>query len=1013
MSRIVDFCDRLITSPKFRRALRCAALFFVLLFCHFTASQVYAQYRLDHFTPNNGLPQSTVSAITQSRDGYLWFATYDGLVRYDGLRFSIFNKGSVGDISSNQFLTLCEDGRGTLWAGTVDGGLVRYRDGVFTSLTTKQGLPNNFVGRIQRAEDGLPIFFLDGGEKNYLRWGAGGSLTAANIFYWTDNDTLAAVEPSKLGEYVDRSKARWVLEPGRLLRFRGEEQTVFPVSLTPDEFFRFRYEDRAGNLWFGTQTNEVYLVTGDHLRHYAKLDGVPSDTRIKIAGEDSEGNVWLHSERRVMRYRDGQFIVYTAKDGIESHHIRAVFCDREGIIWVGTNDKGLYRLSRQFLTAYSQSDGLLNNIIYPICEDRAGNIWMGSGGGLTRFVDGSFTSYPLAKPLQKNQSGYFVASPTDKLARVGVGALCADHQGRLVVGADQLIVFQNGRFTNWHEKIKNVPAILQDRAANLWIATTGSGLFKERAGRLTSYTVKDGLPSDNVTVLLEDQHSNLWVGTRNGIARLEGEHFTSYTTDDGLVGNRIRSLYEDSDGALWIGTFDSGLSRLKDGRFTNYTEQNGLFNNGVFQILEDRRGNFWISCNRGIYRVSRQQLNDYADGKSTVINCVAYGTQDGMLSVECNGGRQPSGIKAHDGKLWFPTQGGVVVIDPEVVPYNLQTPLVTIESVVVDRTNTNFKNGLRIEPGQSDLEVNYSAPSSIKAEYIQFKYKLIGLNNDWIDAGTRRSVRYSHLPPGRYTFKVIAANSDGVWNETGATLEVYMKPYFYQTRWFFALCVIGSIALALSVFALRVHQLKANEKRLTKQVWERTTELFERTEQLEVANDKLEKLASLDGLTDIANRRRFTEFLTQEWQRSQRTQTPLSLLMMDVDFFKPYNDTYGHQGGDECLKRVAAVLRETAHRSTDLAARYGGEEFVVVLTDTDKKGALVVAETIRAQIEALEIPHGGSKVNPYVTLSIGVATIIADRKTKPDELIAAADHSLYRAKENGRNRCWTEIEAWA
>jgi diguanylate cyclase (GGDEF)-like protein len=1015
MLRIVDFCDRLITSPKFRRPLRCAALFSLLLFCPFTTSEVRAQYRFDHYTTSNGLPQNTVSAITQTRDGYLWFATYDGLVRYDGVNFTIFDKGNAAGLGSHQFLALCEDSRGTLWAGTSDGGLIRYRDGAFNSFTTEHGLPENYVGRIQRTETDRLLIFAGDGFRNYLRWTQGNSLIAANIFLCNEDVSLAAVEPRPLTEYVDRSNRRWVLEPGKLIRFKGDQQTVFPVRLTPDEFLRFRYEDHAGNLWFGTNENEVYQITGDSLKHYLQVDGLPSFTRIKIAGEDSEGNLWFFSERRVMRYRNGQFTLLTEKDGFVSNSVRAVFCDREGVIWVGTNGQGLYRLTRQFLTAYSERDGLLNNIVYPIYEDRAGNIWTGSGDGMTRFTDGRFTAYPLASATKEEPSKAFIASLAEKRPRITARSLCEDHQGRLWIGTGNgLLAFKDGRVTD-HSKIGNklsVEAIFQDQAGNLWVGTE-KGLFKERAGATTVYTTKEGLPNDQVTIIYEDKQGNLWVGTRGGLARLEGDRFVSFTTKDGLSGDRIRSLYEDQDGALWIGTFDSGLSRFRAGQFTNYTTRTGLFNNGVFQILEDQHSNFWISSNRGIYRVSRKQLNDYADGKVAVINCIAYGIQDGMLSVECNGGQQPAGIKAQDGKFWFPNQNGVVVIDPDVVPHNLQSPLAIIEMVKVDRTNVSFKNFVQLEPGQTDLEINYTAPSSIKAEYTQFKYKLDGLDDKWTEAGTRRTINYSHLPPGRYTFKVIAANSDGLWNETGATLEVYMKPYFYQTRWFIAVCVIGGIALASSIYAGRVHQLKANEKRLTKQVFERTAELFERTEQLEVANNKLEKLASLDGLTNIANRRRFTEFLTQEWQRSQRTQTPLALLMMDVDYFKPYNDTYGHQGGDECLKRVAALLRETVHRSTDLAARYGGEEFVVVLTDTDKEGALVVAETIRAQVEALEIPHSGSKVNPYVTLSIGVAAIIPDRQMDANDLIAAADHSLYRAKENGRNRCWTEEEVWA
>lgn len=995
-------------AQKRKRAVR-LALFFLLFVGGFTTNKSFAQYRFEHFTTSNGLPQSTVSAITQSRDGYLWFATYDGLVRYDGVRFAIFDKGNAKGISSNRFLTLCEDGQGALWIGTVDGGLIRYRNHNFTSFTKAQGLPDNNVSRIQCTQDGLPIIFFGA---TRLHWSADNALASTNIFLWSKQDSLISVEPQSLIQYVDRSGARWQLEPDKLLRITGDRQTAFPIGLTPEEFLQFHYEDRAGNMWFGTKRNELYVVTGDTLKSYAQVDGLPEASPIKVGGEDREGNLWLFSKRRVVQFKDGQFIFYTEKDGLASQDIRAVYCDREGTIWVGTNDNGLYRLSRQFLATYSKQQGLLNNIIYPIYQDRSGNIWIGSAFGLNRFANGQLTSYPLALPETGKQVEALVVAPTDTRPRLVARCFLEDNEGGLWVGTDHgLLRMKDGKFTIQFQITSSyVSAMIQDRTGGMWFGT-GNGLVKYQAGAVTSYTVKDGLPDDRVDALYQESQGDLWVGTRSGLARLEGDRFTTFTDVVGLADSAIRSIYQDLDGNVWIGTFDSGLSRFKEGRFTNYTTQKGLFNNGVFQILEDRRGNFWISCNRGIYRVSRQQLNAYADGKISAISCVAYGSQDGMLSAECNGGRQPGGIKAQDGKLWFPTQGGVVVIDPELVPYNEQPPLPTIESIVIDQTVVNFQDGIEIEPFQNDLEINYTAPSSIKAEHIHFKYKLIGLSDDWIDAGTRRSVHYSHLPPGRYTFQLIAANSDGVWNETGILLKVNMKPFFYQTRLFLALCAISLIALGLTIYVLRVRRLKATERSLTRLVSKRTRELVERTQQLESANERLEQLATLDGLTNIANHRRFKEFLNQEWLRSQREFQPLAVLLMDVDYFKLYNDNYGHQGGDECLKQVAQVLRDSVQRATDLAARYGGEEFVVVLTNTDKEGAFLVAERIRRRLEALHIPHSGSKVSAYVTVSIGLAAMIPDQQTNEDDLIADADKALYRAKENGRNCCWVEAEA--
>jgi diguanylate cyclase (GGDEF)-like protein len=1009
MQRVLHRCKQFINPAKRKYAFE-RALPVLLLACLFTLPDARAQYRFDQFTTSNGLPQNTVSAITQTSDGYLWFATYDGLVRYDGVNFTIFDKGNTSGINSNRFSTLCGDSQGTLWIGTIDSGLLRYRDGRFTSVTTGEGLPENNVKRVQRGEDGLPLIFV---ADSAIEWTAEQTLLARKISFWHADDSLRPATAERLSEYVDRYGRRWKLEPDRLLRFQGDRQTNFAVKLTPDEFLKYRYQDRAGNLWIGSSGSGVYLIEGDNLKQFTELNEPTAREPLRIAGEDNEGSIWLFSDKKLLRYRGGQFTSYTAKDGLASQHIRDVFCDREGTIWVGTNEFGVYRLGRQFLTSYTEAQGLLQNITYPIYEDRGGNIWAGAGIGMSRISNGKVTPYPLSLSGKSDDSQVIVGSLSDKRRKVSPRCFYEDQAGCLWIGTnDGLLTYKGGKLA-WQPQVTTktyVSTIIEDRAGTLWFGT-GKGLIKYQAGKATLYTQENGLPDNRVDILYEDRAGKLWIGTRGGLACLAEAQILSFAQTGSGVASQIRSLYEDGEGSLWIGTFDSGLNRFKDGRFTNFNTHSGLYNNGVFQILEDRRGNFWMSCNRGIYRAGRQQLNDFADKKVSLINCVAYGSQDGMPSAECNGGRQPAGVKARDGRLWFPTQGGIVVIDPEAVPYNEQPPLPAIESVMINQQPVRFKGGVQIEPFQTDLEINYTAPSSIKAEHIHFKYKLEGLNEDWIDASTRRSVHYSHLPPGRYTFKLIAANSDGLWTESATTLEVHMKPYFYQTRLFWAMWAIILAAAGATIYALRVHRLKVSQRQLTTVVAERTAELLERSRELEAANQRLEQLATLDGLTQIANHRRFKEFLAQQWHHAQRERQPLSLLLMDVDYFKLYNDTYGHQGGDSCLKQVAGVLGEMIKRTTDLAARYGGEEFVVILSNTDKEGAAVVAERIRAGIEALQIPHLGSSINPFVTLSIGVASVIPHSEMQADELIAAADRALYHAKEQGRNCCRTQVDA--
>jgi signal transduction histidine kinase len=284
---------------------------------------------------------------------------------------------------------------------------------------------------------------------------------------------------------------------------------------------------------------------------------------------------------------------------------------------------------------------------------------------------------------------------------------------------------------------------------------------------------------------------------------------------------------------LWIGTYGGGLSRFKDGNFTEYSVREGLQDAIVYQILEDSKENLWLSGNKGIFRVSKQELNNFAEGKIRSITSVAFGLTDGMKAIECSGAHQPAGWKTRDGKLWFPTVKGVVMIDPENIPTNTVPPPVYVEQVKIDGGSIDMNKQAELEPGKKDFEFHYTALSYLDPSKVKFKYKLEGYNDDWIDADTRRVAYYTHIPPGEYRFRVVACNNDGVWNETGAAFEFSLKPHFYQSGWFYGLGVLILISLGPGVYLLRVRQLKARQHELEGIVAARTKELKELNESLE------------------------------------------------------------------------------------------------------------------------------------------------------------------------------------
>ena len=462
------------------------------------------------------------------------------------------------------------------------------------------------------------------------------------------------------------------------------------------------------------------------------------------------------------------------------------------MIWLGTEGLGLCRVSSEVVKVYSTQEGLPMHNVYTVYEDREGVIWVGTWGGLARYNHGSFSSF----------------TKKDGLSSGLISALLEDRDGVLWVGTEDngLNRFKDGRFTIFDESkglaSNAVFALYQDRSGKLWVGTA-KGLQVLNDGTMTTYATAQGLPHPRVHAILESHDGSLWLGTFGGLSHFKDGKFISYTERDGLASDHVRCLYEDKENVLWIGTYDGGLSRLENGKLTRYTTKDGLFSNGVFQILDDGRGNFWMSCNRGIYRVAKRDLNEFAAGRLRSVTSVSFGKSDGLRNSECNGGRQPAGCRARDGRFWFPTQGGVAVLNPNSVTTSAQPPPVVIEEVLSERDPVASREPVEILPGRSAFEINYTGLGMIKPEAISFRYQLAGLDRNWIDAGTRRTAVLSHVPPGDYTFRVIAANSDGIWNEQGASLTIRVVPPFWRRPWFLALMTLGAVAFAATLYRRR------------------------------------------------------------------------------------------------------------------------------------------------------------------------------------------------------------------
>ncbi len=947
--------------------------------------KLIVQYGHRVWSEKDGLPQNSVLSIVQSPRGYLWLGTQEGLVRFDGVRFTVYDKDNTPQMRGSYVAALCEDGKGDLWIALDSGGLLRRRGGTFSVPAGVKALENvrilciarDSLHRLWLGTDNAGVFCLDG----------------SRITRYTVKEGLPG--PVVYAVYQDGRGTVWIGTNRGLATLSGGKISTFPMPGKKHNWYYAITGDSQGNVWVGTFRGLFRIGPGRTVTRFTAKDGIPNPTVYALYHNAANHALWVGTKGGLCRYLDGHFETYGVADGLSNGQVLSIAEDREGDLWVGTAD-GLNRFRDDKFFSLGTKNGLLNGMVTCVLQARDGSIWIGTdGGGVSRW-----TKHGIVNITRKD------GLPSDT-----VDTLWQDPDGTIWMGLDSggLVKWKSGRLTRFMASDKRltntaITCMLRDGAGTLWVGCA-NGVFRIEGGRATLLTRKDGLSGDTVTCLLEDRkRDGLWLGTdAGGLDFYRGGAFSVYTTRQGLVNDDVNALYEEADGTLWVGTM-GGLSRLRGDHFANVTRLQGLFSDTVFTILPGRDGRFWMSCNKGVFSVRRSELESAADGQTLKLSCDTYGRSDGMGSSECNGGVQPSGCVTRGGWLCVATVRGLAVLDPSAIHLNLKPPPVVIEDMRLDGRSVALSPRLRILPGRHRLEFRFTALSLVAPEKELFKYRLEGYDSAWVDAGTHREAVYTGLPPGRYTFRVIACNNDGVWNKQGASFSFTQLPHFYQTWWFLVLLVLAASAAVFGVVTLRLAASRRRESALSRLVEERTELLEDRSRQLETANRKLRELSNRDVLTGVANRRRFESVVDTEWRRAARTGSPLSILMADIDHFKPYNDAYGHQRGDECLKRVAEAMAGGLKRAGDLIARYGGEEFVVILPGHTEDVAASVAQRLRTAVEDLRIPTTVSTVAQNVTISIGVATDVPREREHSETLVAAADEALYRAKREGRNR---------
>ncbi len=745
-----------------------------------------AEFARRAWQTDSGLPQNTVHSITQTTDGYVWVATEEGLARFDGLSFKIFDRQNTPALKSNDVRALLTAGKaGDLWVCTA-AGVARLSGGEWRTFTTAEGLASDDVAAAYEDRSGTIWFATSAGLSRYLD----GKFTN-----FTKKEGLEGGGVLAVAQDVEGSL--WVGTDEGLSRFHEGAFTTETTGEGPTRAVTAIALGGDGCLWLGTADGLSCLRDG-RPRTFTTADGLPND-RITTLRAGAGGSMWIGTAGGLARWSGGRFETFKGEDdGLSGGIILSLFEDAEGSLWVGTESEGLTQLKDRKFTTYTTREGLPSDLVKSIYEDRQGGVWVGTyGGGLSLLKDGRVRNYTTDEGLASNI----------------VLSLAEGADGALWVGTpDGLSRLLDGRFTTYTsaEGLPNdfVRSIYADREGALWVGTRG-GLARLKGEEFETYTTAEGLPDNFVGTIYEDAGGVLWVGTLGGLSRFEGGSFKTYTTREGLSDNVVISIHGDAAGQLWIGTNGGGLNLFRKGRFTSFTTRDGLPNDTIYRVLEDGRGRLWMSCNKGVFSLNKSDLEEFAAGRRRALEPVLYGTADGMRTRECSGGGHPSAWRDRAGRLWFSTIKGVATIDPEHMPTNTQPPPTVVEQVRVDGEALAAARDLSLPPGKSRFDFYYAGLSFVAPEKVRYRYKLEGFDPDWVDGGDRRVAYYTNLGPGDYNFKVIACNNDGVWSSQPATFSFRLRPHFYRTYWFYALVFVASGLLAWQLYALRLRQVRA------------------------------------------------------------------------------------------------------------------------------------------------------------------------------------------------------------
>ncbi|MGE4070156.1 MAG: diguanylate cyclase [Lysobacterales bacterium] len=945
------------------------------------------EYTLTHWNSSDGLAHNMVTTMAQTGDGYLWLGSFEGLSRFNGHEFRIYDDQTLPFAGVNGIRGLEVDDGNRLWVSTSRSGLFALDSSGWRHFGPDQGQPFEQMLGAELSSDGW--LWLIGEENGIARWRPGREALRVNHHSGLAHDTVyvtlgdgaggvfvgtaAGLDHVNADGVVEHWGARRGLPPGPVRSVRRGPDGELAVTVAgsvgwiSDRGYRpltgsrvpgsaqVLLYDSDGGLLIGTADQGLWRHGPRGLEQLDRRHGLHGN-RVVSLFEDREGDVWIGSADGLYQLRDLRFSTIDERHGIGEGYVRALWEQPAGTLWIGSTD-GLYRRDGEAVQRFGREQGLPNDSILSLAYSRSQGLLVGTfGGGLVRIVDDRAQAVP----------------GTETLASLQVRAMLPHSDG------------------------------------SLWIASN-SGLFQLREQQLTRYDRTHGLPRDFTMALSEGANGELWIGSSGGLVRFDGQEFQTYGPAQGLQAEDVFSVLTEASGELWIGS-NRGLKRYAEGRFQDVPGDDPAFNTSLFQIVKDGRGDFWISSNRGIFLLAGSELAAVRAGRAGPVHVRRHDRSDGMSSEQANGASQPAGIRMSDGSLRFATAVGVVVVTPERrFPQRAVRLDPVIESVLVDGEDTAPSAGQRLPAGTRRVEFRYVGLSLLAPERLSYRHRLLGFDDRWVEAGSQRQASYTNLAPGSYRFEVEAASAESA--AKGTALEFSIEPFWWQRR--STLALAGALGLSVMILAWRkrTNQLRRRSAELERLVNERTRDLQATARDLAQADqdknvlveklreqaEAFERQAREDWLTGLPNRRAFEELLRQQIQAAA-SRGPLCVALADIDHFKDINDRHSHATGDQVLIAVAEALRQGAGPGA-LIARWGGEEFMLLFPDCTRASALQRCEHLRGAI-ASRVPFFDNGAPRQVTLSFGVAEYTGEGS---ERLLSQADRRLYQAKDAGRN----------